>query len=285
MILVVGSTGRMGGMITRRLLAQGEDVRILVHPDADYDALEDAGCEPSVGDIKFMESFGPAFRDVDTVITTASATEPEDVIDTFEKVDVDGNRNLIDAAKAAGVKQFIFVSALGADPAHPHPYFKAKSHTESYLRISGMPYTILATAAYIDMWLERFIEYPLRRGEPVTIVGEGKGRHSFVSMTDVASFVTAMVGHPAAINKTIAIAGPEALTWSEVVDRTSKQLGQDLPVRHFKTGETLPGLSSDISRMAVNFEAHNFIVDMADTARTFGVSLTPLEDTISRVLG
>src|SRR5919205_1181972 len=101
MVLVVGATGQLGGLITRRLLERG----------------------------------------VDVVITTANAVGRGGA-DTVEAVDLAGNRALIDAARAAGVGQFIFVSALGSAPDSPVPFMRAKGHTEAHLRASGMPFAI-----------------------------------------------------------------------------------------------------------------------------------------------
>src|SRR3954454_15187016 len=115
MILVVGATGMLGGMITRQLLAQGQPVRILVRSRSDYQPLVDAGATPVLGDLKDPASLARACSGVDTIITTANSGFRGGE-DTVETVDLQGNRNLIDAARAAGVRQFIFVSTLLADP-------------------------------------------------------------------------------------------------------------------------------------------------------------------------
>lgn len=285
MILVVGSTGQLGGMIAHRLLAEGKHVRILVHPDSDYDDLAQAGCEPSLGDIKYQQSFGPAFHGVETVITTASAIDPQAMNDSFQRLDVEGNRNLIDAAHAAGVRQFIFVSSLGSDPAHPDPYFRAKGQTEAYLRISGMPYTILAAAPSLETWIERLVQLPMMMGQPVSVVGSGTRRHALISRVDLAAFATAVIGHPAALNATIALGGPEMVSWLEVVDRLGEVMGQTLPVQHYSPGVQLPGLRPTVSRVAATFDTFDYVVDIGPMARTFGVTLTPLDVTLSRIVG
>lgn len=285
MILIVGSTGHVGSMIARRLLAEGHPVRILVHPDSDYDDLTRAGCEPSLGDIKFPQSFGPAFRGVDTVITTASATEPADTMDSFQRLDLEGNRNLIDAAHAAGTRQFVFVSALGADLEHPDPFFRAKGRTEAYLRVSGMPYTILAATPLLELWVERLVERPMRARHPVSVVGSGTRRHSLISRADLAAIAAAVVGHPAALNETLAVGGPDVISWLDVVARLGEVMGRDLPVKHYDPGTPLPELSEELSRIAANFQAFDYTVDMTSITETFGVRLTPLDVTLSRIVG
>src|SRR3712207_6813787 len=121
MILVVGATGVLGGMITRKLLEQGNDVRILVRPQSNYRPLVEAGAQPVFGDLKDRSSLDPAVEGIDTVVTTAnSASRGGD--DTVQSVDLEGNRNLVEAAAQAGVKHFIFTSALGADASSPVPF-------------------------------------------------------------------------------------------------------------------------------------------------------------------
>src|SRR5690349_8199194 len=143
MILVVGATGQLGGLIARQLLQHDTDVRVLVRSNSTYQPLLDAGALPVFGDLKDRASLDAAVDGVDVVITTANAVGATG-LDTIESVDLLGNRNLIDAARAAGVGRFIFTSALGSTPDSPMPFMRAKGLTEEHLRASGVPFTILA---------------------------------------------------------------------------------------------------------------------------------------------
>ena len=137
MILVVGATGDLGGLIARTLLDQGNPVRVLVRSRSRDGALVAAGAEAATGDLKDQASLRAACRGVDAVVTTATATA-RGGDDTIESVDRIGNRNLVDAAAAEGVHHFVFVSALGASPGHSMPLLRAKGETEQRLRDSGM---------------------------------------------------------------------------------------------------------------------------------------------------
>src|SRR5437867_11550136 len=114
MILVVGATGNLGGAVTRMLLAQGQPIRILARSQSNYQPLAEAGAQVVLGDLKQRGSLDAACQGADTVITTANsaARGGEDKVQT---VDLEGNRHLIDAALAAGMNQFIFVSVLTAE--------------------------------------------------------------------------------------------------------------------------------------------------------------------------
>jgi len=137
MILVVGATGQLGGLIARMLLGQGKPVRVLVRDGSSYDELVTAGAQAVTGDLKDPDSLRAACAGVDAVVSTANSTARGGA-DTVETVDRAGNRNLIDAAAAAGVRHFVFVSAIGARPEHPTPLLRAKGEAERRLRGSGM---------------------------------------------------------------------------------------------------------------------------------------------------
>jgi len=97
----------------------------------------------------------------------------------------------------------------GADANHPVPLFQAKGVTDAYLRGSGMGYTILAPNAFMEVWAGMVVGMPLMAGQPVTLVGECRRLHSFISQGDVAAFAVASVGHPAAMNQSLYLGGPE----------------------------------------------------------------------------
>lgn len=287
MILVVGATGLVGGMITRDLLEQGREVRVLVRPGSPYRALVEAGATPVMGDLKDPASLVAACAGVETVVTTASAGQRGGA-DTPQTVDLEGNRHLIDAAREARVRQFIFVSAFTADEASPVPLARAKALSEAYLRESGLPSTILAPNGIMEVMLPLIVGGPVRAGRPVTLVGEGRRRHSLVAARDVAAFAVAAIGHPAALGRRIAIGGPEPISWRDAVAVYEQALGHSIPVQTIAPGELLPdlppvpGLAELVSGLLTALETFDSSIAMAETARTFGVRPTPLGEVVRR---
>ncbi len=169
MILVAGATGDLGGVVARMLLSKGRSVRVLVRPKSNYKPLIDAGAQAAIGDLKNRNSLDPACKGVEVLITTAtSAKRGGD--DNPRTVDLEGNRNLIDAAKAAGVKQFIFISANIAHPNSPIPLMQAKGATEDYLRASGLPYTVIAPDAFMEVWIALVVGIPALSGHSSMLV-------------------------------------------------------------------------------------------------------------------
>jgi uncharacterized protein YbjT (DUF2867 family) len=281
MILVVGATGNLGGAVTRMLLAQGQPVSILARSQSNYQPFADAGAQIVLGDLKQRGSLDPACEGVDTVITTANSAARGGE-DNPQTVDLEGNRNLIDAAKAAGVKQFIFVSALTADPDSPIPLMQAKGQTEDYLRKSGLPYTILAPNGYMEVWVGMAVGMPAMMGHPVTIVGGGRRKHSFISAGDVAAFVLIAIGNPAAINQKLLLGGPHPFSFRDAVAIYERVLGHRIQVSSVAPGEPVPDLPETMAQMLAGLDTYDSPLEMAETTRTFGVRLTPLEEVARR---
>jgi len=277
MLIVVGATGMLGRLIARELLGEGRPVRVLVRSRGGGGPLAAAGAELAFGDLKDPASLAHALRGVDTVLTTANSAMRGGA-DTVQTVDVDGNRHLVDAARTARVRQFVFVSALGAGPDSPVPFMQAKWRSEEHLRASGIPYTILAPNVFMEVWAAGVVGAPAKAGGTVTLVGEGRRRHSFVSMRDVAAFAVRSVGHRAAVDRYLPVGGPEAVSWRDVVAAYERALGRAIPVRFVPPGGPVPGLPDPMPAFLTAFESYDSPVDMTEPARTFGVRLTSLDE-------
>jgi NADH dehydrogenase len=271
----------MGGMIARQLLGQGQDVRVLVRPQSNYQPLVEAGARPVFGDLKDRASLDEAVRGVDTVITTANSAQRGGE-DNPQTVDLQGNANLIDAAKEGGVRHFIFVSALGANPNSPMPFMQAKAATEQRLRESGMTYTILSPNMLMEVWLPMIVGGPAIGGQRVTLVGEGSHRHSFASMGDVVQYTVRCVNNLAAENRMIVIGGPQAVSWRDVVSAYEEALGRPVDVQFVPMGQPVPGLPDTINGLLMGTETYDSEVDMSETPAVFGVRPTSLIEFVQR---
>ena len=288
MILVVGATGVVGGMVARRLLEQDKEVRILVRRDSassqlvqqglatSAESLSESGAQPVYGDLRDPASLDSALEGVETVISTANSAGRGGA-DNPQSVDLEGNSNLIEAAREAGIGRFVFISLIGADPDHPSPFVRAKARSEVALRESGMDYTIIAPTAFMELWVAMVVGMPALQGRPVTLVGEGRRRHSFISNRDVAAFAVATVDRQAARNEYLAIGGPEPLSWLEVVATYERVLDRSIPIEFVEMGEPVPGLPDPMPQMLTGMETYDSVIEMEETSRTFGVELTSLE--------
>ncbi len=284
MILVAGATGALGGLVTRQLLARGQSVRALVRDKAAVEPLQQAGATLVYGDLKDRDSLTAALDGADIVVTTVNSAHRGGA-DTIESVDRAGNANLIDAARAAGVRQFVFVSALGSTPESPAPFLRAKGETEARLRASGMPYTILAPNLFMEVWVAAVVGAAVRANRPVVLVGEGRRRHSFVSFRDVGAFIVAAIGHERAINQYLPIGGPAPVSWRDVVAAYERVTGRDIPIQCVAPGDPAIGLPDPMPSLLASTDTYDSALDMTDLARTFGVSLTSIDTFVREDLG
>lgn len=276
-ILVVGSTGDLGSVATRMLLSKQRNVRILVRPQSNFKPLVEAGAEPVFGDLKDPVSLDQALRGIQYVVTTANSAK-RNYPDTALTVDCEGNRNLINASKNMNVKQFIFVSLSTADINSPIQFVQCKAKTEDYLQHSGLQYTIVAPNAFMETWIALVIGVPAVTGQPVTIVGGGKRKHSFISLMDVAKFIVASIDNPMAFNKRLVIGGPHPISLLESVGAFESVLRRKIPIVSVSPGQPVPGLPPQMAEMLAGLEFFDSPIEMGKLSRAYGIELTSMQE-------
>jgi NADH dehydrogenase len=283
MILVAGATGMVGGMIVDGLIDQGQKVRALVRSPKAAESLSERGVETAIGDLKDRASLDRACEGADVVITTAnSASRGGD--DNPQTVEELGNRNLVDAARAAGVGHFVFTSALGSDLDSPVPFLRGKAIAEQHLRESGIAYTILMPDLYMEIWCPNIVGQAAGFGRPVTLIGEASRKHSMISAADVAGFAVAAAGNERAYNRVLVLGGPQPVSWHDVVAAHERALGRQIEVRSVPPGESLPGYPDFISGFMNLLETYDSVIPMDSLAQEFGVRQVSLDESIRRQL-
>ena len=145
MILVTGAAGYVGSHIVKRLVEAGQPVLALVRNRAWAQAegrLVNHKLEWVQGDVTKPETLAAAMRGVDTVIHTV-AIAIEKGGRKYETINYQGTVNVVEAAKAAGVKRFINISQLGADAGLPYRFLASKGKAQDYVAASGLAWTAL----------------------------------------------------------------------------------------------------------------------------------------------
>ena len=289
MILLVGASGRLGSVVAELLLAQGKAVRAMTRTPLTLTHLKQHGAEVVRGDLRDPASLLSACQGVEQVVAAAHALDGKGD-NNPRTVDEVGNRQLIDAAKAAGAKHFLFVSILGVGPHAPLEFFRIKYRTEEYLRASGLNFTILRPGAYMELWTQ-LIGQPLLEHGKATIFGRGNNPINFVSVEDVARFVSIALDDPRARNTAIEVGGPENLTMNQLAEIFERASGRQAKTRHIPLPlmrvmsilmQPLNPTMSRLIRNGIYMDTSNLHYDTTETARTFGVIQTPFEEIARR---
>lgn len=291
MILVVGSTGYLGGEICRRLVANGHQVRGLIRSTSDPTAvarLRELGVETVEGDLRHPGSLENAVRGADTVMTTATTTRSRQPDEGIESTDLQGQLNLVEAARDAGVRRFVFVSYsghLGVDD----PLTVAKRTVERSVRESGMTYTILRPSCFMEAWLGPAFGFDYDNAR-ATIYGSGESKISWISLGDVAEFAVRSVDDPKAENAVLELGGPEALSPHEAVRIFEEVGGRRFQVQHISEEALREQKRAATSSMERAFAALMLAyaggdpIPMADTLRQFPVRLRSVREYASEAV-
>jgi uncharacterized protein YbjT (DUF2867 family) len=234
-VIVTGGSGFVGRHITARLAKEGHTVRILsrhAHPPS-REAASESNPELVRGDIAEPGSLDAAFAGMDAVIHLVGIIS-EVGRNTFEKAHVIGTRNVLAAARRAGVGRFIHMSALGTRPNAVSRYHQTKWQAEELVRNSGLQYTIFRPSIIYgpgDGFVSLFAR--LSRFAPfLPVIGSGTARMQPVPVHVVADAFVKALTEPAAIGNTYDLAGPDELTFLEALDAILDSAGRRRPKIH-----------------------------------------------------
>jgi NADH dehydrogenase len=227
-LLVTGASSEMGSALIRQLLNNsGWKIRAMVHRSL----VNVSGCEIRPGNLKNKGLLVRALSGVDTVVHMAALTKSTRESDYFE-VNVSGTKNLIDACLESGVKKIIYISSAAAS-LHGGGYSRSKLEAEQSIKKSGMKWLILRPSEVYGQragdsinrlirWIQRYIFVP--------VLGTGTCKLSPVFIDDVVSAIAVSIFNKELESETIVLAGPEELTYDDLVDRVAAYFG----VKRFK---------------------------------------------------
>jgi uncharacterized protein YbjT (DUF2867 family) len=286
MILIVGATGKLGRATARLLLEAGIGVRAMTrHPEQAGD-LRQLGAEVVFGDLIDHESLARACVGAQSVLAAAHAMIGRGAYRS-ELVDDAGHRALIDAAKAAGVEHFVYTSIQGAAPDHPVDFWRTKYAIEQYLKASGLSYTILRPAAFMEDHAHEFLGKAILERGSVTILGRGNNPTNMVAVRDVAQFALIALTDPRARGETIEIGGPENLTKNQIAELYGRVAGVTPTVRHMPPvvlrviSAVLrpfhPGVSR-VMQLSAAVDETDQTLDPTVTLQRYPLKLTHMED-------
>ena len=220
----------MGSTLVKGLVDRGFKVRVLDNSDRFRSRLDGYDVDIRIGDNTKPETLTGCFDEVETVYHLAAVLIVYDPR-LFEKINVGGTRNVIDASIKAGVKHFILVSSASVTYAHTTPYSLSKRETERMIKEQiAMKWTIVRpTLAYnesggeeFNMFLAYLKKYPV-----VPFIGAGRSLKRPVHCDDLMKGFLAIAGNAKSYGKTYAFSGGEAIAIRDMAKLMLKHVGQE----------------------------------------------------------
>jgi uncharacterized protein YbjT (DUF2867 family) len=297
-ILLTGATGVVGGELLPALLADGQEVRVLVR-DPRKLGEHRVDVRIALGDLRDPFSVRHAMRGVETVIHLAATIRDQPNGGTIEELNGLATARLLRSAERAGAQRFVFFSAMGATPFQRTRFFRSKAIAEHAVLESPFESTVFAPSIVYgpgDPWITLLQRLALLPAVPVS--GSGRARYQPIWARDVARCVVSSIdgggknvgsgGNP---NGRYELAGPEVLTYDDIVEVVLEASGRERPLVHVplplvKAGLEAVELLSGPSAFATWEEVELMEVPMTsdrgtEDAESLGVDPRPM----SAVLG
>lgn len=294
-IALTGATGFVGSGVLGRLLRRGHEVRVLVRDQTRAARLRDFGAVEvvagSLGDEAALRSLVAGTEAVVHLVGIIAETKGQ----TYQTVHVEGTARLVAAAAAAGARRFVHMSALGARAdAAATAYHRSKAAGEDVVRRSGLSHAIVRPAIIAgpgNVPLKLMCDL-LRLAPVLPVVGDGRYRIQPVSLDDVAEVFAIALERPDLVGS-FDVAGPEQLTWHEMMDRLEAALGVKrprlgVPLPLVRLGAFLGDLAPDLA--PITTEQLQMLLEGATTAENaietrFGIRPRPFGEVAREMCG
>jgi uncharacterized protein YbjT (DUF2867 family) len=221
LILVAGASGALGSVLVRRLLARGYPVRALGRNPRKLAQLGVHGAEPFVADMLDRGAMDEACAGVSLVVSTANNILGKGRT-SCNRIDEEMYRTSGAAAKAAGVRRWIHISARNLAPDSPVDYFRVKHRVEAIVRGFDVPWVVIRPSAFIDVWMGVLFGDVEQPKKVATVFGDGGSVVNYIAMDDVASFVLAIVRDDSVRNEIIDVGGPTETSFVDFASRVQR---------------------------------------------------------------
>ncbi|HMO54349.1 MAG TPA: complex I NDUFA9 subunit family protein [Tepidiformaceae bacterium] len=296
-VVVAGGTGLLGREITKALLDAGHQVTVVSRSNPQNDPIDPraAWVRADVTDPDtLVAALNGAEVLVDAVQFPNSPIENPRKGYTFERIDLGGTKNLVDAAGAAGVGHFILISGAGAAEDGQYHWLRYKWQEEQHLKASGLGYTIIRPSWIYgprDVSLNRFLGFA--KFLPfIPVIGNGKTRINPLFVGDLAAHVAATPGNAATLGRTFEIGGPTVMTMDEVIRTALNAAGKRRFLLHnpkflmkFIASVIQYAPGRPLTPDAIDFITMDGIADTTELQEVYGMRIHSLEDALKTYIG
>ncbi|MBA3945060.1 MAG: complex I NDUFA9 subunit family protein [Herpetosiphonaceae bacterium] len=233
MILLTGGTGYVGSYLLAKLRGRGEPVRILARDPTKFQHLATGNVGLAQGDVTDPTSLAKAMEGVDKVIHLVAIIRERPGGLTFERINYAGTINIVDAAKAAGVKRFVHMSALGVRPDPNLPYFDTKFRAQQYVEQSGLAWTVFQPSVVFgegDEFVNKLadlVRKPLfvLPAPIMPVVGDGATPFQPVWIGDVVDAFVKALDDDAMIGHVYQLGGPRRILYEAMMNEIMAVVG------------------------------------------------------------
>ncbi len=224
-ILVAGATGYLGNHITQAIVAKGLLARLLTRKKDTLEHYRSPSIDIMEATVTKPHTLSRSCEGIDTVISTIGITRQKDGF-TYMDVDYQANLNLLQEAQRAGVRKFIYVSAINGDQHRDLKIFEAKEAFVDTLKASGLEYTVIRPNGFFSD-MKDFLQMASKRR--VFLFGNGEQLINPIHGADLAEIILSMIDDPA---KECSVGGPDVLTQKEIAELAFEALGTEPNIWH-----------------------------------------------------
>jgi uncharacterized protein YbjT (DUF2867 family) len=228
-VLVVGATGQLGGVITRKLIASGVKVRALARNREALAPLASAA-EIAAVDLRDVPKLTEACRGVDQIVATANNNMGKGVTSPT-RIDLSAYQNLCAAARNTRVRRLTYVSYRGVAQDAPVDIFRVKWYIEDAIRRSGVPCVMLRPTAFMDVWIDQILAKGIREKGVATIFGDGNTVANYIAVDDVAEFAVKILEREV-VNEVVEAGGPSNVSQNHLATLVERRLKSSGKRRH-----------------------------------------------------
>lgn len=221
-LLIIGATGTIGRQIAKKALSEGFKVKCLVRNLRKASFLKEWGAELVYGDLSIPQSLPNTLKGISCIID-ASTTRPYEFL-TAEAIDWAGKNTLLDVAKKAKIKKYIFLSILNGHKKENIPFMELKLRFEKKLIDSGVGYTIFYLPSLFQGIISQYAVSILDK--QTIVVPSSESKMMYIDAQDIASSVIESLSLPLETNRRIPLITKEIWTPQEIIKICEKYSGQ-----------------------------------------------------------